>query len=118
MTWDWLTFFIGAPVWGSLGVTLYAGLLAAGDRVAQRQHTRHGARSAKPRLAHSERPTLSRKDAKRWKFADAEGVRVTEEQWAALMVETGPSQTRTRTLRSRQSELRGGSSTRQVRRSV
>lgn len=118
MTWDWLTFFIGAPVWGSIGVALYAGLLAAGDRVAPRQHTRDLARSAKPRLAHSERPALSRKDARRWKFADTKGVRVTEEQWAVLKVETGPSHTPTRTLRSRQSELRGGSSTRPVPRSV
>lgn len=31
MTWHWLSFFVGAPIWGSLGMAFFAALMAAID---------------------------------------------------------------------------------------
>lgn len=40
MTIDWFSFFLGAPVWGSLGVVVFAALLAAGKYVCHVQRGR------------------------------------------------------------------------------
>ena len=32
MNWHWFSFLIGAPIWSSIGIALFAALLAAGNR--------------------------------------------------------------------------------------
>ena len=36
MTWHWFSFMVGAPIWGSIAVALFAALLAASDRSQRR----------------------------------------------------------------------------------
>ena len=36
MTWDWFPFLVGAPVWASVGIILFASLAAASARSARR----------------------------------------------------------------------------------
>ena len=39
MTWHWFSFMVGAPIWGSIGIALFAALLAASNRSKQTQIT-------------------------------------------------------------------------------
>ena len=39
MTWHWFSFMVGAPIWGSIAVALFAALLAASNR-SQRAQSR------------------------------------------------------------------------------
>lgn len=46
---DWFSFFLGAPIWGSLGVLVFACLLAAGKHVAQVRRERADPRAGRAR---------------------------------------------------------------------
>jgi len=39
MTWHWFLCLLGAPIWGSIAVALFAGLLAASNRSQRAQST-------------------------------------------------------------------------------
>ena len=39
MTWHWFSFMVGAPIWGSISIALFAALLAANNR-SQRAQSR------------------------------------------------------------------------------
>ena len=49
MTIDWFSFFLGAPVWGSLGVVVFMALLAAAKHVCHVRSARRAEGAPAPR---------------------------------------------------------------------